>query len=98
MKLLLFILLFSALAIFISQKLNTNNEFISMYVNWVIFLVVINLLVSTFIYLFTHSVKKGNGNKGVRGNIGRRGEEGKPAFCNFCNVQHVIIYGIHMGI
>lgn len=84
MKLLLFILLFSALAIFISQKLNTNNEFISMYVNWVIFLVVINLLISTFIYLFTHSVKKGNGNKGVRGKIGRRGEEGKPDFCNFC--------------
>ena len=41
----------------ITQKLNTNNEFISMYTNWVILLVVINLLVSTFIFI-THSVKK----------------------------------------
>lgn len=84
MKLLLVIILFAAMAIFITQKLNTNNEFISMYTNWVILLVVINLLVSTFIYLFTHSVKKGNGNQGVRGKLGRRGEEGDPDFCNFC--------------
>lgn len=84
MKLLLFILLFSGLAIFTSQKLKTSNEFVSMYVNWVILLVIINLLVSTFIYLFTHSVKNGNGNQGVRGKIGRRGEEGTPDFCNFC--------------
>ena len=84
MKLLLVIILFAAMAIFITQKLNTKNEFISMYVNWVILLVVINLLVSTFIYLFTHSVKSGNGNQGVRGKIGRRGDEGEPDFCNFC--------------
>ena len=84
MKLLLFIILFSALAVFTAQKLTSNNEFISMYANWIILLLVINLLVAIFIYLFTHSVKKGNGNPGVRGKIGRRGEEGEPDYCNFC--------------
>ena len=33
---------------------------------------------------FTHSVKKGNSNAGVRGKIGRRGDEGEPDYCNFC--------------
>jgi hypothetical protein len=47
-------------------------------------LVLINVLVSTFIYLFTHSVKNGRGNNGVRGKMGRRGEEGDSDFCNFC--------------
>ena len=84
MKLLLFIILFSVLAVVGSQKLKSNNEFIAMYVNWVILLVAVNLIITTFIYLFTHSVKKGDGNQGVRGKIGRRGEEGEPDYCNFC--------------
>ena len=84
MKLLLFIILFSILAVFGSQKLKSNNEFIAMYVNWVILLVAVNLIITTFIYLFTHSVKKGNGNQGVKGKMGRRGEEGDTDFCNFC--------------
>ena len=67
-----------------SKIKKSNNEFIAMYVNWVILLVAVNLIIATFIYLFTHSVKKGNGNQGVRGKIGRRGEEGEPDYCNFC--------------
>lgn len=84
MKFIIIIILFASLAIYVSGQLQSNNEYISLYVNWVILLVLINLLISSFIYLFTHSVKSGRGNQGIRGKIGRRGPEGDPGYCNFC--------------
>lgn len=88
MKFIIVIILFAALAIYISGELQSDNEFISLYVNWVIILVLINLLVSSFIYLFTHSVKRGKGNIGIKGKIGRRGIEGDSDFCNFCQTYN----------
>ena len=85
MNFIIILLIFAGLALYISQKLQSDNAIISLYINWVITLIAINLLISLFIYLFTHSVKKGKGNKGVRGQIGRRGEEGDSDYCNFCS-------------
>ncbi len=84
MNFIVILLIFSAAAFYTSQKLQSDNPIISMYMNWVITLIAVNLLISLFIYLFTHSVKKGKGNKGIRGQMGRRGEEGDSDFCNFC--------------
>ena len=84
MKFIIILLIFSGLAFHTSQKLKSDNPIISLYMNWVITLIAINLLISVFIYLFTHSVKKSKGNQGVRGKVGRRGEEGDSDYCNFC--------------
>ena len=84
MKFIIILLIFAGLAFYTSQKLQSDNPIISLYMNWVITLIAVNLLISLFIYLFTHSVKKGKGNRGVRGKVGRRGEEGDSDFCNFC--------------
>lgn len=87
MKFILIIIFFAATAFYVTNKLKTDNEFLSLYVTWSTTLVLINLLVTLFIYMFTHSVKNSKGNVGVKGKIGRRGEEGKPKYCNFCSVR-----------
>ncbi len=84
MKYIIILIIFAGVAFYTSGKLKSDNPLVTMYVSWVTTLVTLNLLISTFIYMFTHSVKNSNGNQGVRGKVGRRGPEGKPDFCNFC--------------
>tara|TARA_B100000123_G_scaffold167060_1_gene123781 strand:- start:3346 stop:3609 length:264 start_codon:yes stop_codon:yes gene_type:complete len=84
MKYIIILIIFAVAAYYTTGKLKSNNPQITMYVTWVTTLITVNLLVSTFIYMFTHSVKNSQGNKGIRGKVGRRGPEGKPDFCNFC--------------
>jgi hypothetical protein len=83
MKFILALIFIASVAFYITGKLKSDNPVITMYVTWITTLITINILVTTFIYMFTHSVKNSDGNKGVRGNVGRRGEEGESDFCKF---------------
>lgn len=83
MKYIIVLIFIAAVAFSATGKLKTDEPLVSMYVTWVTTLVALNILVSTFIYMFTHSVKNSDGNTGVRGKVGRRGPEGKPGYCKF---------------
>ena len=87
MKYIVVLIFIAVVAFGITGKLKTDEPLVSMYVTWVTTLVAINILVSIFIYMFTHSVKNSTGNEGVKGKVGRRGPEGKSAYCNFCDSQ-----------
>tara|TARA_B110000027_G_C15845687_1_gene180419 strand:- start:41 stop:313 length:273 start_codon:yes stop_codon:yes gene_type:complete len=67
-----------------NQQIKTIEEpLLLLYVTWVTVLIALNILISIYIYLFSHSIKESPGNKGIRGAIGIRGEEGKSAYCPF---------------
>lgn len=84
MNFLVFIIIVAATSFYYSGKLKSENTlFLNFFVTWVTTLIALNLLISLFIYLFSHSVKKADGNEGVRGMRGRRGPEGKSETCKF---------------
>lgn len=66
-----------------SQISDANDPLVGYYVTWATTLISLNVLIATFIYMFTNSVKQSEGNQGVRGKVGRRGPEGRPDFCKF---------------
>ena len=66
-----------------SQISDVNDPLIGYYVTWATTLISLNVLISTFIYMFTNSVQQSEGNEGVRGKVGRRGPEGRPDYCKF---------------
>lgn len=65
------------------QISDVNEPLIGYYVTWATTLIALNVLISTFIYMFTNSVQQSEGNEGVRGKVGRRGPEGRPDYCKF---------------
>ena len=70
-----------------SQIQKLNEPLLLYYATWVTILISLNVLVSVFIYLFTHSLKENPGNTGIRGKTGIRGEEGKSQYCDFPRVK-----------
>ena len=66
-----------------AQIKGVEDPLIAYYVTWATTLISLNVLISTFIYMFTNSVQKSEGNEGVRGKVGRRGLEGRPDYCKF---------------
>lgn len=66
-----------------AQIKGVDDPLIAYYVTWATTLISLNVLISTFIYMFTNSVQKSEGNEGVRGKVGRRGPEGRPDYCKF---------------
>ncbi len=78
------LLIIGGAAFYIVGRLQTDVPVLNLYVTWITTLIALNLLVSLFIYSFTHNVKNSRGNQGIRGKVGRRGNEGDPDFCNFC--------------
>ena len=65
------------------QIKNIDNPLLMLYITWVTVLIFLNILVSIFIYLFSHSVKSTQGNEGIRGKTGIRGDEGPEEYCQF---------------
>ena len=65
------------------QIKNFDEPLLIFYTTWVTILISLNLVVGIYLYSFSHSVKNSQGNKGIRGLIGVRGEEGKPDYCIF---------------
>jgi hypothetical protein len=85
MNFLIFIILVAGASFYASSMIKPgDNNLISFYVTWAVILISLNLIVTLFIYLFSHGIKNSEGNKGVRGKRGRRGKEGKSDFCNLC--------------
>lgn len=65
------------------QLKNIEDPLLLTYITWVSVLIGLNIIVSIFIYLFSHSVKQTKGNTGIRGLTGIRGDEGTPEYCKF---------------
>lgn len=65
------------------QIQNIEDPLLMLYITWVTTLIALNIIVSVFIYLFSHGVKSSKGNQGIRGKVGLRGEEGDAEYCKF---------------
>ena len=84
MKFLIFLVLVAVAVFYVSGKINDANEpLVTFFVTWTTTLIILNLLIGFFLYQFTHSIKSAQGNKGLKGRLGRRGPEGDSDYAKF---------------
>ena len=67
-----------------SQIKQVKNENVIIYFSWAFGLILLNVLIGFFLYVFRHSILNTSGQPGLKGKMGRRGEEGTPGYCDFC--------------
>ena len=85
MKIILFFFIILIIAGVVgSQITQVKNPYVISYTTWAFGLILFNLLISLFLYSFRHNVLNSEGQQGLKGKIGLRGEEGPASFCNFC--------------
>ena len=85
MRIVVFFLIILLAAAYIgSQIVHVKNPYVVYYTTWAFGLILANFLIGLFLYSFRHSVLSADGQPGLKGKIGIRGEEGDSEFCNFC--------------
>lgn len=85
MRIIVFFLIILLAAAYIgSQIVHVKNPYVVYYTTWAFGLILANFLIGLFLYSFRHSVLSADGQPGLKGKIGIRGEEGESEFCNFC--------------
>ena len=59
-----------------SQITQVKNQNVIIYFTWAFGLILLNVLIGFFLYAFRHSILNTSGQPGLKGKMGRRGEEG----------------------
>ena len=84
MKTIIILIVLAVAAIYFSNQLKGGgNKYSVLFVSWATSLLFFNIFISFFLYLFTHQIKKNQGEVGIKGKMGPRGKEGEPEICKF---------------
>ena len=68
--------------------MNLFQQNVIIYFSWAFGLILLNVLIGFFLYSFRHSILNTSGQPGLKGKMGRRGEEGTPGYCDFCLTEN----------
>ena len=83
MKTIIILIILAASALYFSSNLKTGSKYASLFSSWATSLLFFNIMIALFFYFFHHQIKKKEGEIGLKGNLGPRGEEGRSELCKF---------------